>query len=232
MAESGPHLAGLNAPMQSTDDDEPAAHDRLARAMRRRCRRHGWTASARVVAQHRAGYQLHDGADRCSSAQPAAAFSASARLDPAERPAVGDFVLVEPGSPPLIRDVLPRRSELAPRAPRANATSARSSRRTSTAVFVLIGLDGDFNPRAHRALPGADPGQRRAAGDRADQSATRPTMRHSTTRPQLRERLPAQLELHGINAKDSGERRSRCSRICSPAIRPCWSAPPAPASRR
>ena len=52
---------------------------------------------ARVVAQHRAGYELHDGVETFN-AQPAPRFLKRG-IDPAERPAVGDFVLVSPGSP-------------------------------------------------------------------------------------------------------------------------------------
>ena len=65
---------------------------------------------ARVVAQHRAGYQLHDG-EKMFNAQPAARYL-KRDLDPTERPAVGDFGLVEAGSPPVIERILPRRTEL------------------------------------------------------------------------------------------------------------------------
>ena len=50
---------------------------------------------ARVVAQHRAGYQLHDGT-AMFKAQPAARFL-KRDLDPTERPAVGDFVTLGAG---------------------------------------------------------------------------------------------------------------------------------------
>jgi ribosome biogenesis GTPase len=97
---------------------------------------------ARVVAQHRAGYELHDGAETCN-AQPAPRFLKRG-IDPAERPAVGDFVLVTPGSPPQIDVVLPRRTLLA----RA-AAGERHQRQLIAAnvdtVFVLNGLDGDLN---------------------------------------------------------------------------------------
>jgi len=97
---------------------------------------------ARVVAQHRAGYELHDGVETFN-AQPAPRFLKRG-IDPAERPAVGDFVLVSPGSPPQIESVLPRRSLLA----RA-AAGERHQRQLIAAnvdtVFVLNGLDGDLN---------------------------------------------------------------------------------------
>ena len=65
---------------------------------------------ARVSAQHRAGYEVHDG-ERAFNAQPAPKFL-KRNLDPSERPAVGDFVVIETGAPPHIVDVLPRRGVL------------------------------------------------------------------------------------------------------------------------
>jgi ribosome biogenesis GTPase len=105
---------------------------------------------ARVVAQHRAGYQLHDGA-AMFNAQPAARFL-KRDLEPTQRPAVGDFVLFAPGVPPLIERILPRRSEL-----RRGAAGESHQRQIIAAnidsVLVLNGLDGDFNPaRVERYL--------------------------------------------------------------------------------
>src|SRR5574337_724417 len=65
---------------------------------------------ARISAQHRAGYEVHDG-EHAFNAQPAPKFL-KRNLDPAERPAVGDFVVVEAGAPPHIVEVLPRRGVL------------------------------------------------------------------------------------------------------------------------
>ena len=121
----------------------------------RRLARIGWRAGplpddapagvalARVVAQHRAGYEIHDGI-AAFNAQPAPRFLKRG-LDPAERPAVGDFVLITPGTPPLIERIVPRRTLLA----RA-AAGERHQRQIIAAnidtVFVLNGLDGDLNP--------------------------------------------------------------------------------------
>lgn len=100
-------------------------------------------AIARVVAQHRAGYQLHDGLTMFN-AQPAARFL-KRDLDPTARPAVGGFVLYAHGSPPTIERILPRRTEL-----RRGAAGESHQRQIIAAnvdaVFVLNGLDGDFNP--------------------------------------------------------------------------------------
>jgi ribosome biogenesis GTPase len=93
-----------------------------------RLRRIGWRGDvlpadglrlARVVAQHRAGYELHDG-ETLFGAQPDGRFLKRG-IDPGERPAVGDFVEVD-GMPPHI--VTWRRDARCCRAPPlASATS-------------------------------------------------------------------------------------------------------------
>jgi len=154
----------------------------------------------RVVAQHRNGYRVHDGAAEFP-AQPAPRFLRRGG-DPAERPAVGDFVLAEPTSPLLIRDVLPRRSELS----RAAAGERYQRQVIATNidwVSVLMGLDGDFNPRRierYLALiqgSGAQPVIVLTKRDKVDDAA------FAEAAASVRELLPAQVELHGINAKDS-----------------------------
>ena len=99
---------------------------------------------ARVIAQHRNGYRLHDGVNEFN-AQPAPRFLRRS-ADPEARPAVGDFVLIAAAAPPLIEQVLPRRTVLS----RAAAGERHVRQLIATnidTVFVLMGLDGDFNPR-------------------------------------------------------------------------------------
>jgi len=154
----------------------------------------------RVVAQHRNGYRVHDGAAEFP-AQPAPRFLRRGG-DPSERPAVGDFVLVEPTAPLLIRDVLPRRSELS----RAAAGERYQRQVIATNidwVIVLMGMDGDFNPRRierYLALiqgSGAQPVIVLTKRDKVDDDI------FSAAAASVRELLPAQVELHGVNAKDS-----------------------------
>ena len=154
----------------------------------------------RVVAQHRNGYRVHDGAAEYP-AQPAPRFLRRGS-DPSERPAVGDFVLVEPTTPLLIRDVLPRRSVLS----RAAAGERYQRQVIATNidwVIVLMGLDGDFNPRRierYLALiqgSGAQPVIVLTKRDKVDDAA------FTAAAESVRELLPAEVELHGINAKDS-----------------------------
>ena len=151
---------------------------------------------ARVVAQHRAGYEIHDGI-AAFNAQPAPRFLKRG-LDPAERPAVGDFVLVAPASPPLIERVLPRRTVLV----RA-AAGERHQRQIIAAnidtVFVLNGLDGDLNPaRIERYLvlvqgSGAIPIIVLTKADRAEGT--------DAAIVALRTRVPPEVAIIAINAK-------------------------------
>ena len=102
---------------------------------------------ARVAVRHRAGYVLHDG--HCTyNAQPAPEFLHRG-LDPLQRPLVGDFVEVEAGSPPHIVRVLPRRTLLVRAA--AGETYARQAMVANVdTALVLMGMDGDYNPRRVR----------------------------------------------------------------------------------
>ena len=117
-----------------------------------RLRRIGWRGDtlpappqrlARVVVQHRAGYELHDGAT-LFGAQPDGYFLKRG-IDPAERPVVGDFVVVEPGTPPHIVRVEPRRTVLS-RAAAGERYDRQIIASNIDYVLILTGLDGDFNP--------------------------------------------------------------------------------------
>jgi ribosome biogenesis GTPase len=153
---------------------------------------------ARVIAQHRNGYRLHDGLEEFG-AQPAARFLRRKAAAEA-RPAVGDFVFVTMGAPASIESVLPRRTELS----RA-AAGERHVRQIIAAnidtVFVLMGLDGDFNPRRiERYLvliqgSGAWPVVVLTKTDKVD------TVASDLAMAELRAAL-AGVELHAINAKD------------------------------
>lgn len=152
---------------------------------------------ARVVAQHRAGYELHDG-HTLFGAQPAGHFLKRG-LDLSERPAVGDFVQLEEGRPPHIVSVLPRRSVLS----RAAAGERYERQLIATNidyVLVLTGLDGDFSPaRIERYLSliedsGAQPVLLLSKLDQHEDAPARVA--------QLRERLRENLPIHPINGKD------------------------------
>jgi len=155
-------------------------------------------ALARVAAQHRAGYELHDG-ETAFTAQPAARFLRR-NVDPVTRPAVGDFVLYRPGKPAMIERVLPRRSEL------KRGAAGESGRLQVIAanvdhVFVLTGLDGDFNPaRIERYLlliqaSGAAPVLVLTKADRGEVDP-------DAALAELGARLP-DVPMHAVNAKSA-----------------------------
>jgi len=180
----------------------------LAPDIERRLERIGWRTQvlpsdlpaqwliARVVVQHRAGYQLHDG-ETLFNAQPAARFL-KRDIDPTTRPAVGDFVMFVPGAPPVIERILPRRTEL-----RRGAAGESHQRQIIAAnvdaVFVLNGLDGDFNPaRIERYLlliqsSGALPIVVLTKADQASDA--------DDIFAELRRRVPPPLEMFAVNAK-------------------------------
>ncbi len=170
----------------------------------------GWRAQAmpgeitpeqrigRVIAQHRAGYELHDG-QRTFNAQPAAPFLRRG-VDPLSRPAVGDFVLWRPASPPLIERVFPRRSVLK----RGAAGEAHAQQLIACNVdlaCVLMGLDGDFNPaRVERYLlliegSGAEPVVVLTKADLAADPQAGVSL--------LRARLAAEIPIFAVNAKSA-----------------------------
>ena len=99
---------------------------------------------ARVIAQHRSGYEVHDGATAFAVQAPAQMVRAG--VAPRSRPAVGDWVVLAPSPPPLIETLLPRRTLL------ARAAAGESHREQPIAanidvVLVVCGLDHDYNPR-------------------------------------------------------------------------------------
>lgn len=155
---------------------------------------------ARVVAQHRAGYELHDG-DRGFNAQPAARFLRRG-LDPTARPAVGDFVVVRPGAPPTIECILPRHGELT-RGAAGDAPQRQLIATNIDVVFVLCGLDGDFNPaRIERYLVLIE-----GSGAQAVVVLTKADL---VDDPQvavagLQERLPAEVPVLAVNAKSADD---------------------------
>jgi ribosome biogenesis GTPase len=154
---------------------------------------------ARVIAQHRSGYRVHDGAEEFP-AQPAPLFLRRS-TDPVERPAVGDFVVASDAVPALIEQVLERRTLLT----RA-AAGERHQRQLIAAnidtVFVLMGLDGDFNPRrVERYLlliegSGARPVVVLTKLDKVENVAATAMLE------ELRVALPG-TETYAVNAKDS-----------------------------
>jgi ribosome biogenesis GTPase len=155
---------------------------------------------ARVSAQHRAGYEVHDGG-HAFNAQPAPKFL-KRNLAPAERPAVGDFVVVETGTPPHIVEVLPRRGVFE-RAAAGEKYQRQIIATNIDVVCVLTGLDGDFNPaRIERYLALVE-----GSGARAVVVLTKRDMTDDAEADAaieaLRKRLPADASVVAVNGKDA-----------------------------
>ena len=154
----------------------------------------------RVIAQHRAGYEVHDGR-HVYNAQPAPPFLKRG-LAPEQRPGVGDFAIVEEGSPPKIVELLPRRSALTRAA--AGERYARQLIATNIdIVFVLCGLDADFNPaRIERYLSLIE-----GSGAQAVVVLTKidkvEAMPRAAALAGLAGRLPHDVPLYAINGKDA-----------------------------
>lgn len=103
-------------------------------------------SAARVVEQHRSGYVV---AEALAQAQAVESLPEWARpgCDPASRAVVGDWVLIEPaGSRPQIVALLPRYSHIKRAAAGEHYRQQLIAANIDTA-FVVMGLDGDFNPR-------------------------------------------------------------------------------------
>lgn len=155
---------------------------------------------ARVSAQHRAGYEVHDG-EHAFNAQPAPKFL-KRNLDAAERPAVGDFVVIETGTPPHIVEVLPRRGVFE-RAAAGERYERQIIATNIDVVCVLTGLDGDFNPaRIERYLALVE-----GSGARAVVVLTKRDVAGAAEAEAavdaLRKRLRADTPVVAINGKDA-----------------------------
>jgi ribosome biogenesis GTPase len=101
---------------------------------------------ARVVAQHRTGYEVHDGNEVLEAGIQSSLRKPS--VSPDQRPSVGDWVWIAPADDGnlMIRSFLPRRSRLQ-RAAAGEKHRAQIIATNIDWVFIVCGLDGDFNPR-------------------------------------------------------------------------------------
>lgn len=108
---------------------------------------------ARIVEQHRSGYLVAESEEASHRAESLpdwqrAGSYRKGELNPEARPAVGDWVLVEGQAPNALRIValLPRFSAI-----KRGAAGEHYRQQVIAAnidsVFVVCGLDGDFNPR-------------------------------------------------------------------------------------
>jgi ribosome biogenesis GTPase / thiamine phosphate phosphatase len=101
---------------------------------------------ARVVAQHRSGYEVHDGETLLDAAILSSLRKPNVAAE--HRPAVGDWVWISPADDGnlMIRSILPRRSMLR-RGAAGEKHRAQIIATNIDWVLIVCGLDGDFNPR-------------------------------------------------------------------------------------
>ena len=117
------------------------------------CTEHPQARPARIVEQHRSGYRVSESIDVVHPAEslPEWQRAGSYRkgdINPEARPAVGDWVLVEGDAPKSLRIVtlLPRFSAIKRGAAGEHYRQQVIAANIDT-VFVVCGLDGDFNSR-------------------------------------------------------------------------------------
>lgn len=97
---------------------------------------------ARVVQQHRTGYLVQDASGIRTATLPGRVLTDSK----ADRPAVGDWVVIEGDDLAVIQALLPRRTAFSRKVP-GEATREHVIAANLDLVFVVMGLDGDFNLR-------------------------------------------------------------------------------------
>ena len=102
---------------------------------------------ARVIEQHRSGYIVAEDSGRGFSVESLPDWQRPG-LAPAARPAVGDWLLIsgEPESNAKATALLPRRSAIK-RAVAGEHYGQQVIAANIDTVFIICGLDGDFNPR-------------------------------------------------------------------------------------
>lgn len=99
---------------------------------------------ARIIEQHRNGFVAHDG-DTAQRAEAPRGLVPDENGEPV-RPGVGDWVVVEAGTPLTLKQRLPRRNVLR-RAAAGEALKEQVLAANLDLAIVVMGLDGDFSPR-------------------------------------------------------------------------------------
>ena len=107
---------------------------------------HPQARPARVIEQHRTGYVVAEAPGHALAVESPPEW-ARRRFPPQDRAAVGDWALIEDASPkPRIVALLPRRTAIKRAAAGEHYHQQLIAANIDT-VFVVCGLDADFNPR-------------------------------------------------------------------------------------
>ena len=144
-----PELAALQAIGWPITDDEVLPH---VAAWRELLAEHPQARPARVVEQHRSGYVVADSPETAFRVESLPEWQRPPgykknMVPPEQRPAVGDWVLIEGGlAKGKIVALLPRRSTIKRGAAGEHYRQQLIAANIDT-VFVVCGLDADFNPR-------------------------------------------------------------------------------------
>lgn len=166
---------------------------------------------ARVIAQHRDQFEIHDGICEHRARTPASLRKPG--VDGSQRPQVGDWVFVEGrgSEAALIREILPRRTIL-----RRGAAGEHDATQIIAVnldcVLVVCGLDGDFNlKRVERyltlvAASGARPLIVFSKIDRNPDAAA--------LIDEARARFGAQAPVLALNLKSESSRTELLSALC------------------
>ena len=137
MSAPAPDLRAIGWPDAG---DAPAADRAGALAAHPRAR------PARVIEQHRSGYVVAEAPGHALTVESPPEWMRR-RFPPQDRAAVGDWVLIEEATPkPRIVALLPRRSTIKRAAAGEHYQQQLIAANIDT-VFVVCGLDADFNPR-------------------------------------------------------------------------------------
>ncbi|WP_345294557.1 ribosome small subunit-dependent GTPase A [Luteimonas vadosa] len=164
---------------------------------------HPGARPARVIEQHRSGYIVAEGLAGGFAVESLPDWQRP-RLPPGERPAVGDWLLVEGDAAGDARAaaLLPRRTAI-----KRGAAGEHYGQQVIAAnidiVFVVTGLDGDFNPRRiERYLLLVQSGGARPVVvlTKADRDGVDDT----AARAELTDAIGAGVPVVAVNAKDRG----------------------------
>lgn len=147
-AEPGPGPSGAGPSRSAAPGlDPPAVPPPADPAWRRLLAEHPQARPARVIEQHRSGYVVSDGPDSAGFPVDSLPEWQRPRFPPEQRPGVGDWLLIErSGSRDKVVALLPRHSAIKRGAAGEHYKQQLIAANIDT-VFVVCGLDADFNPR-------------------------------------------------------------------------------------
>ncbi len=145
-SDTTPALRAIGWPFTGHAADEHAAHEIEDAAWAAAITAHPQARPARVIEQHRSGYVVAEAPGHALTVDSPPEWMRR-RFPPQDRAAVGDWVLIEERAPRTqIVALLPRRTAIK-RAAAGEHYQQQVIAANIDTVFVVCGLDADFNPR-------------------------------------------------------------------------------------